>query len=239
MNNTNAQFSMSTSSTVAPSMASRTVARLRGRFPARVLVPIAVSIAGLALFAALRMPTPPPIDAASAAPSNASGSAPHASTGAAPDDARTQVRVGPSGGHGQVVRDGDEIVMAFDNQPGLLAAQQLAAITDARFVQGRELLDGFAPVTLQWRGRSPAQAWNLLLGHRIDHVVHCDERGCMVSLFASTDDPNQAPTRGASPGAGVDASVDSSATPMEVPSDPVPDQAPVPQDMIDESMLGG
>ncbi|RNF82599.1 hypothetical protein EER27_13925 [Lysobacter psychrotolerans] len=231
---------MATPLTVTPSKANQTpAARLRGRFPSRVLGPVAVSIVGAVLLVALRMPTPPPIDAASALQADLPGTTTHAPPGTVPDGGPTQVSVRPSNGQGQVVRDGGEIVIAFDNQPGRLAAQQLAAATDTRFVQGRELLDGLAPVSLQWRGSSRAQAWNLVLGHRIGHVVHCDDRGCMVSLFASTDDPNQAPIRGASPNAGFDAPVDGSATRTEVPADPVSAEAPVPRDMIDESVLGG
>lgn len=85
---------------------------------------------------------------------------------------------------GHAGRVGDDIVIDFRQMPRLQAVQQVAALTDAQLLAGRDLLARASPVTLQWRGRDAVQAWQRVLGDNIRHSVHCDADGCRVWVLA-------------------------------------------------------
>ncbi|HEY0660836.1 MAG TPA: hypothetical protein VGD21_05915 [Lysobacter sp.] len=83
-----------------------------------------------------------------------------------------------------VARQGTDIVIDLHGQSRLQAARQLAELTDSQLMEGTGLLARAAPVTLQWRGRDPLDAWRRLLGENIRHVVHCQAGGCRVWVLA-------------------------------------------------------
>lgn len=83
-----------------------------------------------------------------------------------------------------VERRGADIVIDLSGQSRLQAAQQLATLTGARLMEGSALLAQATPVTLQWRGRDPLEAWRRLFGENIRHVVHCQVDGCRVWVLA-------------------------------------------------------
>jgi hypothetical protein len=83
-----------------------------------------------------------------------------------------------------VERQGADIVIDLHRQSRLQAARQLAALTDSQLMEGTALLARATPVTLQWRGRDPLDAWRRLLGENIRHVVHCQAGSCRVWVLA-------------------------------------------------------
>lgn len=91
---------------------------------------------------------------------------------------------GIGSGQGDALRQGTDIIIAYRQMPRLPAALQLATLTKAQFLQGRNLLARASPVTLQWQGRDPIRAWQALLGENIRHAVHCTADGCRVSILA-------------------------------------------------------
>lgn len=86
--------------------------------------------------------------------------------------------------HGHIGRQGSDIIINLKAMPRTDAVLQLAALTNAQVLEGRNLLAHAAPVTLHWRGADAVGAWRQLLGENIRHAVHCDAEGCRVWILA-------------------------------------------------------
>jgi hypothetical protein len=95
----------------------------------------------------------------------------------------------PSPSHGGIRRVGDAIEIALTAMPPGRAVQMLAQATGAS-VDGLDVLrPDMRPITLRWRGRDAAQAWQALLADDVSFAVRCGPRTCEVWLAGTAAPP--------------------------------------------------